>query len=351
MTALALQETTQMDQFDPLLHSKPKIFLPKNEADWQRMRESTIGSTESPSLLPRPEWLPIDPDEPEDHRWSTPYNMWAVKSGLVTRMFKTNERMEIGKALEDSIANLAAKKLGTRVYRDTRYYMHSAVPRMGCSVDYRTVDDNTIVECKNISIETWYRMWLGPDGARVPAHILMQVFHQLAVLGEQKAYISVLLGGSQHFLFIVEQQNDIAHSIIAAIQDFWHAVDTKTPPEIDAIEDRGIISRLTEAATPRLPTADFSADITIDGLCAEYIASAAAEKQAKATNDAAFSKLIIAMGQNAEAFTKGHWIRATSVYAEGKAHYRKLTVKPKTEPTEKRSRRKPKPKSEEHPDE
>src|SRR5690606_32623333 len=60
--------------------------------------------------------------------------------------------------------------------------------------------------------------------------------HQLAVTGKQAADVAVLLGGQQLEVYRIERDELLIKHLIELERQFWHYVETDTPPPADGSE-------------------------------------------------------------------------------------------------------------------
>src|SRR5690606_9650783 len=85
-----------------------------------------------------------------------------------------------------------------------------------------------ILECKTAGI-TGAKLWRHD----VAKYVEVQAMHQLAVTGKQAADVAVLLGGQQLEVYRIERDELLIKHLIELERQFWHYVETDTPPPAD----------------------------------------------------------------------------------------------------------------------
>jgi predicted phage-related endonuclease len=88
--------------------------------------------------------------------------------------------------------------------------------------------DVQILECKTAG-EFGARLWR--DG--VPDYVVCQVQHQLAVTGKAAADVCVLVCGQEIRIHRIERDDVLIRRLIELERQFWHYVETDTPPPAD----------------------------------------------------------------------------------------------------------------------
>jgi predicted phage-related endonuclease len=168
-----------------------------------------------------------------------------------------------GNVLEPIVAEHYSRKTGNKVRRINAVLQHPDPDKrwMLANLDYTVVgnDDVQILECKTAG-EFGSRLWR--DG--VPEYIECQVQHQLAVTGKQSADVSVLLCGQDLQVFRIDRDEEIISRLIELERQFWHYVETDTPPPADGSDSAG---RALQALYPRDAgtVMDLSEDLSLCG--------------------------------------------------------------------------------------
>lgn len=137
-----------------------------------------------------------------------------------------------GTVLEPIVAVQYGKKTGDKVRRINAVLQHPdpEMHWMLANLD-REVTGNPevqILECKTAGING-ARLW--KEG--VPEYVQVQVMHQLAVTGKQAADVAVLIAGQALEVFRIERDETMIAQLIELEKQFWHYVETDTPPPAD----------------------------------------------------------------------------------------------------------------------
>ena len=216
-----------------------QILLPENEAAWLAMRKEDITSTEAAALFG------LSP-------YSTPFELYHIKHGLVDDVFPDNERMAWGRRLQDSIAVGIGFDNKWKVRRMDEY-MRDPVLRMGSSYDFEVhcpTRGKGVLEIKNVDSLIYRNDWIDGDQPEAPAHIEIQHQHQLELArhhGYTWGCIAALVGGNTVKLIFREHDANVGAAIRAKISDFWKQTE---PPAPDYQADAEFISKLYQYAEP-----------------------------------------------------------------------------------------------------
>lgn len=107
-------------------------------------------------------------------------------------------------------------------------------PWMLANIDRFVVGENAALECKTangMSVSEW-------DAGIIPLHYEAQVQHYMAVLGLDKMYLAVLVGGQKFFHYEIERNNDTIEKLIEGEKNFWiNHVMADNPPVVVASDD------------------------------------------------------------------------------------------------------------------
>ncbi len=187
------------------------------------------------------------------------------------------ECQRFGNLLEDVVAREFARRTGFRVRRRNAVLRHPEHPWMLANLD-RLVSDGergpAILEVKTRSAyarSAWE--------AGVPLDVQYQVQHYLAVTGYSRAYVAVLLGGSDYRQARIERDEEFIEELTRLEQAFWFEhVLAGVPPEPDGSEASSVSLR-------RLyPTAVLDSEVILPDHAEELVrelAEARAEAKAK----------------------------------------------------------------------
>jgi predicted phage-related endonuclease len=269
-----------------------------NEADWLAARRLDLTSTEAAGLF--------NVGAYENAR--TFYELYHIKAGLLPAApFEANDRTKWGNRLEAAIAAGVAEDLGL-IVQPFKVYMRIPELRMGSSFDFKVVGivehftgDETarnlfrkhgdgILEIKNVDGLQFRRGWVD-DGETIeaPAHIEMQVAHQLEVAGLEWSIIAPLVGGNTPKTIFRERDEATGTAIRLKAAEFWTYVDAGVPPQPDFNKDGDAIARVYRDNDGS--SIDLSDNVRLATLCKTYKQAAADIKAATEIKDAAKAEI------------------------------------------------------------
>lgn len=175
--------------------------------------------------------------------YQSPLELWMIKTGRDSDMPKPDPNDESspmywGNILEPIVAQHYARRTGYKVRKVNAVLQHADSDKhwMLANLDYAVVSntDVQILECKTAG-EWGAKLWR--DG--VPAYVQCQVQHQLAVTGRAAADVCVLLCGQEIRIHRIERDDELIARLIELERQFWHYVETDTPPPADGSDSSG----------------------------------------------------------------------------------------------------------------
>lgn len=278
-----------------------------DEHTWLTARAMDVTSTESPSLF--------------GYGRETAFELSCRKDGKTESRFKPNERTEIGKEIEAAIAARAARQYGVLIKHKNEYMrIHSA--RMGSSFDYEVVgisdsviDDNRLrqafgsmgpglLEVKNVDRAVFNSEWSTGEDAEAPAHIEIQLQHQLEVSEYNWGVIVAFVGGNHIEIILRLRDQAVGAAIRHKIGEFWHKLSRGEYPPITLPEDLGILKQLHGYAEPG-KVFDAREDDAVNDWLRAYIAAQVEERSAKDRKDTAQAKLLQLIGDAERVVAEG----------------------------------------------
>lgn len=192
--------------------------------EWLKIRKQGIGSSDAAAAIG------LNP-------YKSQLELWMEKTGRDREIPKPDPNDDSapvfwGNVLEPIVAVQYAKKTGNKVRRVNAVLQHPApeLSWMLANIDREVTGspEVQILECKTAGING-ARLW--KDG--VPEYVQVQVLHQLAVTGKQAADVAVLVAGQELRIFRVERDEAMIAQLIELEKQFWHYVETDTPPPAD----------------------------------------------------------------------------------------------------------------------
>ena len=258
MNTLALREAPQKPK--PALRLVKTLDLPRDE--WLEVRKTGIGSSDAAAAVG------LNP-------YQSQLELWLVKTGRDDGLPKVDPHdeespMYWGNILEPIVAAHYTRRTGNRVRKINAVLQHPDpnTAWMLANIDREVIgaSDVQILECKTAGING-ARLW--KDG--VPEYVQLQVHHQLAVTGKQAADVAVLLGGQHLEIHRIERDEALIRNLVQLEREFWHFVETDTPPPADGSEsaDRALRCLYPQDSGS---TIDFSEDRTLSATFADLVA-------------------------------------------------------------------------------
>lgn len=260
----------------------PIIIEYKDEAEWLKLRESDVTSSDVACLF-------------DESPYATSFEYWHRKrNGLVVE-FDNNDRVKWGKRLEAPIANGLAEDHNWKIEPLKQYYRHDTCPRFGASFDF-SIEENGgkgLLEIKNVDYKEYKAKWVSDGEEEAPVHIELQAQAQMEVADRDFCYIAALIAGNQPVVIRRDRDREIGKLMIRKVTDFWHRVDNDIEPLPDFERDGDII-KLLYAGTDG-GEIDLSTNNRIVSLVAEYPELQKAATDAKKAQDAAKTEIAAAM--------------------------------------------------------
>lgn len=176
--------------------------------------------------------------------YASPYSVWMDKTGKSPEKEQT-EWMRLGNDLEEYVAQRFTEKSGLKVMNDTATWRNDRFPHLHANIDRKVIGQRAGVECKVTSNlnEKKYR-----DGKFIDSYYA-QCVDYLAVTEFQRWYLAVLIYGVGLRIYQMTRiPDDVTpewcessvyvddleiKSLNTAANNFWHYVETNTPPPAD----------------------------------------------------------------------------------------------------------------------
>lgn len=160
--------------------------------------------------------------------WKSLLSVYLEKTGQKELNSKDNERMRIGRDLEDYVAKRFEEATGKKVRRNN--YMMIKEDFMSANVDREVVGENAVLECKTTN--SYAKNDWADD--RIPVHYELQCHHYMMVGGYDKAYIAALIGNEKFVYKEIPRDEDVINMLYDLEKNFWSEnVLKKQLPEAD----------------------------------------------------------------------------------------------------------------------
>lgn len=187
-----------------------------DHAKWLATRNAGIGGSDASVIMG------LNP-------YKSPYQLWLEKTGQAEAPDLSHvQAVYWGSKNESNIADWFMEDTGKKV-RKLGTLRSRAHPFMMANVDRAVMGEEAGLEIKTAGVNQ-AKKWKGDE---IPDAYYCQCLHYLAVTGADRWYIAVLIGGNEALYKVVERNEDDIKALIEAEADFWHLVETKTPPPVD----------------------------------------------------------------------------------------------------------------------
>ncbi len=192
-------------------------MTPEERQRWLAQRRTGVGSSDAAALC---NLSPFEGD--------TPLGVYLDKLGL--RQKAETPEMAWGTLKEDLVARAFASETGLAVLPSPGLLRHPHHTWMLATPDRLLPTEQAVLEVKCTGRADG---WGLPGTDEVPEHYLLQVQHQMAVLGAGQAYLAVLIGHADFRWYAVPRHQALIDRLIAIEAAFWKHVERRQPPEMD----------------------------------------------------------------------------------------------------------------------
>lgn len=273
------------------------------EQVWKRLRRNDITSTESSALF-------------DMSPYATRFQLFEQKKRMEIVEIDENIRMRLGKKFERYTAEVIAEENGIKIRKVNRYTRLIDV-RMGASFDFEIIglvekwsEPETVLremyrkygtgnlEIKMVDYFIFKDKWpRHEDGSiEAPAHIEVQVQHQLHVSDRSWGALGILVGGNQLVVVIRQRFSDVGNSIESKVRDFWKSIRDNNPPPPSYPIDAEFVKKLYGYAEPN-KLYDAKDDDELIALASSYSDALDREKKAKEDKIVAQAKIYARIGE------------------------------------------------------
>lgn len=147
--------------------------------------------------------------------WRSPINVYIDKTTDQPPQ-EDNERMRIGRDLEEYVAKRFEEATGKKVRRENYLLQHPKHEFMLANLDRVLIGENAFLECKTTGS---YGKAEWKEG--IPLHYELQCLHYMAVCGFDYGYIACLIGNEKFIYHKIERDEETINNLIAIEKDFW----------------------------------------------------------------------------------------------------------------------------------
>lgn len=184
-----------------------EMEVTEKERRFQEERRTTLGGTDSAAIC----------------GFSSPYrNAWDVaaeKKGMLP-IWRGNERTEIGRLLEDPVAQVYSQRTGLQLERVEGVTRDQKSPFLGGHPDRLVVGAKKGVEVK--TVEFGFEKWSKPgEPLRVPQGYYVQCQHYMMVTGYEVWDLVALFGLSKIRWYTLERNERVICALRQKDETFW----------------------------------------------------------------------------------------------------------------------------------
>jgi putative phage-type endonuclease len=257
--------------------------MPLERSQWLERRKATVGASEVAAILG------LSP-------WKSPYALWCEKTGAVDSGGDETPWQRWGNILEPAICDEYSAQTGRKVVDHGRYAVRysETCPRLSATLDREVLAyDERGPGCMDAKSAHFVKAKDWEDGAPLLYQVQLQA--QMEVTGYKWGSLAVLIGGSDFRWCDVERNEAFIEMMRRKVAEFWHMVETRTPPPVDG-------SASTAEVLKRLYPLDSGDTVALDGEAGtwtdEYERACADLKDAEKRKTDAQNKLRAAIGSN-----------------------------------------------------
>lgn len=269
------------------------------------------------------------------HEYLTPYELFALKTGLIEEDPEETPAMRRGRLLEPVAIELIREEHPDWIVAAPRAYYRDPAARLGATPDVIAEHPDRgmgVLQIKTVERSVFARKWRGDAGVEPPLWIACQAAVEAHLVGAEWAAVAAMTVGFGLDLHLVEVPllPALIERIRAEVAAFWRRVAENDPPPPDYGRDGDAIARVyaDEGTGPEI---DLTTDNRTTALLDLWDVRRADEKAAATDVRAIKAELLDKLGTAAGARTARGRLSAPLVrragYAVGPAEYRQLKLK------------------------
>lgn len=258
-------------------------FPVSDRAAWLALRERDITASVAGALLGL-------------HEYTTPFALWALKTGRLSEDPEETPPMRRGRLLEPVAIEMLREERPDWIVEPGRTYFRDPSIRLGATPDTRVVCPRRglgTVQIKSVEQSVFRRKWqVDPYGpVEPPLWIAVQAIVEAHLTGAAWASVAPLVVGHGVELPIIEIPliPGVIDRVREATVAFWTMIEEGREPDPDYAHDAETIDELF--LVDEGGEIDLSHDNRIPELLAERAAAKADEKDAKARTEAANAEI------------------------------------------------------------
>ncbi len=281
-----------------------EIIRPADRAAWLAARQQDVTASVASALLGA-------------HPYTTPYSLWAEKTGRLSPDTEETEAMERGNLMEPVVVAMIRKRHPdwSVTYENDRAYYRDPALRIGATPDaflaHPDLFGTGICQIKTASESAFRDFWTDPDTGDIvpPTWIAVQAITEAKLTGCAWACVAVVVitwrGALQLHVVDIPMHDRLWKRLVAKVAEFWATVDAGGEPDPDWLRDGPAVLDVYRDSEPN--RRDLTADPALDQLVADYKAAKEQEAGFAALANQIRPRLIAALG-NAEQGETANWL-------------------------------------------
>lgn len=213
-------------------------FPVTDRASWLEMRKQDITASIAGAMV-------------GVHDYTTPFQIWAEKTGLITDGVEDNPAMKRGRLLEPVAFQMVAEDRPEWRLEQPGIYLRDPEKRIGATPDLFAFDPDgrkINVQVKTTADMIFKQKWRDPDTREivVPLWIAIQSMIEAELAGCDAAYVALMVVGMGLDLHLIEipVHHGVLNRVKAEIAKFWTIVDAGGEIAPDFAQDGAAISRV-----------------------------------------------------------------------------------------------------------
>jgi putative phage-type endonuclease len=303
-----------------------QIIRPADRAAWLAARQHDVTASVAAAVLGA-------------HPYTTPYKLWAEKTGRLSPDDEETEAMERGNLMEPVVVAMIRKRFPewTVTYENDRAYYRDPARRIGATPDAFLLRPDRAgtgnCQVKTASEDAYKQFWFDADTGEVvpPTWIAVQAITEAQLTGCAWACVALVVitwrGTFQLHIIDIPIHLRLWQRLIAKVAEFWEMVASGEEPDPDWQRDGAVVLDVYRDSMP--VRRDLSADRELDMLVSQFDRARVQTAGAKAVVDQLRPYIIHAMGDAEIALTSNWEISARTSHRNTGSQSRTLRIKPR----------------------
>lgn len=307
-----------------------EIIRPADRDAWLACRRKDVTASVAAALL-------------DAHPYTTPYSLWAEKTGRLSPDDEETEAMERGNLMEPVAVAMVRKRHPdwTVVYENDRAYYRDPEKRIGATPDAFLDRPDRFgtgnMQIKSASEEAFEKYWLDHDTGEVipPLWIAVQAITEAQLTGCSWAVVALVVltrrGALRLYVIDIPIHLRLWNRLIAKVSLFWSMVASGAEPEPDWMRDGATVLDVYRDSTP--DRRDLTSRADLDDMLVVYATALEEAAKHSAIASQLRPQVIRALGNAEAGFTERFSFTARTSHRAGHVvpptSTRVLRVKPR----------------------